>query len=272
MRVFSHPSRDSKNDRIAICVHGLGRNSHDFDYIAQLVVKELDNTKVVCIDMPGRGQSDWLKKEKYSYPLYIDIMYSVFKALDNPIELDWIGTSMGGLLGMMIAAREDSPIRKMVLIDIGPFVPKIALRRIAGYIGSDPQFSSLDGLKGYFKNTYKQFGNLSEEDWDYMAKHFSRHIEKDGETLVGLHYDPTVFSVDDVSQIPDLDLWSLWDKISCEVLTVRGQLSDLLLSDTLEEMKVRGPKTKAVEFADCGHTPHLFYTDKCQPIVDFLTQ
>lgn len=224
---------------------------------------------VVTVDMPGRGQSDWVQDSQYSYPLYMEVANSIFSALGNPTKISWIGTSMGGLLGMMISSMKDSPIEKMVLVDIGPFVPVSSLKRIAGYVGKDPMFDSIEEYKSYLQNTYTQMGNLTDKDWNFMAERMHRKVVKEGKELIACHYDPKVFQVDP-EQLKDLDIWMLWDNIQCDVYTLRGKKSDVLPAYTFEEMQTRGPKSQVIEFEDCGHTPHLFSEEKCKPVIDFL--
>ena len=174
-------------ERTVICVHGLTRNGRDFDALARALAE--DGWRVVCPDMPGRGKSDWLgRADDYSYPIYTQTVAALYARLDVP-KVDWIGTSMGGLIGMLLAAQRGHFIRKLVLNDIGPFVPAAALQRIGEYCGRDPRFQDFEEVEAYLREVHKPFGELSDAEWMHLALHSAEESE---EGNLRLRYDPAI--------------------------------------------------------------------------------
>lgn len=238
-------------DRTILCVHGLTRNGRDFDRLAAILASD---ARVVCPDVVGRGQSDWLDDPKaYAVPTYAGHMLQLIQHL-GAAKVDWIGTSMGGLIGIGIASMEESPIERLVLNDIGPFLPKEALGRIGAYLGLELVFEHLDQLEAHLRQVHAPFGPLSDEQWADLAK-FSARTRADGKVVLG--YDPKIATPFKVTEAEDIDLWPLWDQISCPTLLVRGAESDLLLKDTALRMTKTGPKAKLVEIEGVGHAPAL---------------
>lgn len=268
--VWTHPSYDyTENEKVFICVHGLARNAHDFDYISQRILATIPNSKVVCVDMPGRGTSEWIKSSEYTYPVYINVLCSVLASIGSPKEVYWIGISMGGLIGISMFNLENCPIKKMVLVDIGPFVKAETLKRISTYVKARPSFDTMDEFKNYVKNIYNQFGNLTNEDWEFMAKMLVKVEKVNEKEKYTFHYDPNIV-MNIGEDVQDLNLWHIWKKIKIDILVLRGKLSDVLLKETANQMLENGSNIKIVEFDDCGHTPHLFTEEKCEPILKFF--
>jgi len=252
--------------RTVLCVHGLTRNGRDFDHLA---LDLADAYRVVCPDVVGRGKSDRLTNpDLYGYPQYMADMAALIARLDVE-AVDWVGTSMGGLIGMMLAAMPKSPIRRLVVNDVGPFLPKAALERIAGYVGKDPVFDDIRGVEAYLRLVLMGFGNLSDEEWRHMAEHSARRLP-DGR--FGLAYDPGIGKAFTAQPLDDVDLWPVWDRIQCPVLVLRGVDSDLLLPETAEEMTRRGPKARLVEVPHCGHAPSLMKPDQIAAVRTFLLE
>ncbi len=250
--------------KVLLCVHGLTRNGRDFDFLAAALE---DHYRVVCPDVVGRGRSDWLEDPSgYANPRYLADLAALIARLDVA-ELDWVGTSMGGILGMMMAAQPRSPVRRLVLNDIGPFIPKAALERIGRYVGADPRFDDLDGAEAYLRRVHEGFGPLTRRDWRHMAIHSTRQRE-DG--TLALAYDPAIGEAFAAGPIADIDLWEVWDSIRCPVLVLRGQRSDLLLAETAQEMTRRGPRAECVEIPDCGHAPALMSAEQITIVRDWL--
>ncbi len=240
------------NGRAAICVHGLTRNGHDFDMLAEVLQ---DDYLVACPDLPGRGRSNWLPvAEEYRPPAYLGDMAALIARLDVE-EVDWVGTSLGGLLGMMLAAQPNSPIRRLVVNDIGAFVARAALQRISGYVGADPLFPDLKGLENYLRQVHAPFGPLTDAQWQHLARHSARADPRTGG--VRLNYDPGLAAPFKDGFNEDVDLWALWEGIRCPVLILRGADSDILLQATAEEMLTRGPQAELIEFPGIGHAPTL---------------
>lgn len=251
--------------RPVVCVHGLTRNGRDFDMLADALAA---GRRVVCPDVVGRGRSGWLSDPAgYGYPQYLADMTALIARLDTA-EVDWIGTSMGGLIGMLLAARPNSPVRRLVLNDVGPFVPRASLERIAGYVGNDPHFDSLDGAEAYLRSVHAPFGPLTDGQWRHLAEHGVRLREGGG---YALHYDPGIAEAFRAAPLEDVDLWPIWEAIRCPVLLVRGAESDLLPADVAEEMTRRGPRAERIDIAGCGHAPALMADDQVAAIRDWLT-
>lgn len=257
---------DNKN--LVICVHGLTRNSRDFDYLAKSLS---ENYRVICPDIVGRGKSDWFKiKELYNYQTYTDDMIE-FISYFNSEQVNWIGTSMGGLIGMMLNAKLPKLINKMILNDIGPFIPSTALKRIAKYVSIMPVLDDLDHVERYLRMILAPFGIKKDEDWRYIAQH--SFIKKSDGTLT-LAYDPNIAYIfaDHSSHelIPDVDLWDLWHLIKCQILLIRGGNSDILLAETADLMLKTKEHITLFEFPGIGHTPSLMDDEHITLIKNWL--
>lgn len=270
--------------RVLVCAHGLTRNGRDFDALARALE---DDYRVICPDMPGRGRSDWLDDpERYGYPLYVaDANALLARVADAgrpspwrrlgrwlagrpPVrQVDWVGTSMGGIVGMMLAAREDSPIRRLVLNDVGAVVPAAALNRIAGYVGRDPHFDSPEAFEAHVRELYRPFGPLTDSQWRHLAANSCRRTA-DGR--LAPNYDPAIARAFARPFTEDLELWAAWDAIRCPVLVLRGAESDLLSRETVRRMQERGPGARLVEFAGVGHAPALMAAEQIRVVRDFL--
>ncbi len=255
---------DPDNPRVLLCVHGLTRNSRDFDYLAAALA---DRYRVLCPDVVGRGQSQWLPvKNDYGYPQYCADMAALI-ARCGAESVDWVGTSMGGLIGIMLAAQPQNPIRRLVVNDVGPFIPKVALERIAAYVGLPVSFGDLDELEGYLRVVAATFGPLTDDQWRHLAEHGARSLEAGGYALA---YDPGIAEAFKGVELTDVDLWPVWEAIRCPVLALRGAESDLLTAEDFQAMQERGPKTRGVEFAGVGHAPALMAAEQIATIRDWL--
>jgi len=250
--------------RPIVCVHGLTRNGRDFDPLAERLASR---GPVACPDMPGRGQSAWLPVAgDYNYPTYLATVAALFARLGGE-TVDFIGTSMGGIIGMMLAAMPGSPIRRLVLNDVGPFIPVAALQRIAGYVGADPVFGSIDEIERYYRLVHAPFGALTDDQWRHMAD-TSHRVRADGS--IGLGYDPAIAEAFEAAPLADVDLWPFYDQITCPTLVIRGAQSDLLLAETALEMTRRGPKAELYEVEGAGHAPALMDETQIARIERFL--
>jgi pimeloyl-ACP methyl ester carboxylesterase len=245
---------------VVVCVHGLSRQGRDFDTLARALC---DRYHVVCPDLPGRGRSGWLPDPSlYAPPSYVAALSHLLAQLDRPVQ--WVGTSLGGICGMLLAAAQGTPIRRMVLNDIGPFLPKAALERIVSYVGTIPDFADLAGLEAFLRQVHAPFGRLTDAQWSQMAAASAR-MGEDGR--VKLHYDPAL-TVPLLQTPPaDTDLWALWDMIHLPMLTLRGETSDLLLPETLARMQARSA-THIV--AGAGHAPALMDAPTIGVVARFL--
>jgi pimeloyl-ACP methyl ester carboxylesterase len=250
--------------RVAVCVHGLTRNARDFDPLAEALAAR--GFRVLAVDVAGRGRSSWLADPKdYVVPHYVGHL-ARFLALLGLAAVDWIGTSMGGIIGMGLAAAEGSPIRRLVLNDIGPLVPREALLQIQTYLGIDLAFASIEEVEQHLRMVHTGFGRLEDHQWRHLAEHGSR---RSGEGW-RLHYDPAI-------RIPyadltgaDIDLWPIWDEIGCPTLVLRGAESALLTEATAAEMQRRGPKPTIVTIPEAGHAPALMAPDQIDIILRWL--
>lgn len=253
--------------RTVVCAHGLTRNGRDFDVLALALA---EGRRVVCPDVVGRGRSDWLARpDLYGYPQYLADMTVLLARLDVDAQgVDWVGTSMGGLIGLFLAAQPKSPIRRLVVNDVGPFVPKAALERIGGYVGKDPVFEDIAALESYLRFVLMGFGSLGDAQWRHLAEHSARS-RPDGR--YGLAYDPAIGGAFQ-GELTDVDLWPLWDAVRCPVLVLRGGESDLLLPETAAEMTTRGPKARVVEFPHVGHAPALMDEGQIAVVKRFLDE
>jgi pimeloyl-ACP methyl ester carboxylesterase len=244
---------DARAERVAVCVHGLTRQGRDFDRLAAALVER--DWRVVCPDLVGRGRSEWLRNpEEYALPQYAMDMATLIARL-GVAEVNWIGTSLGGLIGMVLAGQEGSPIRRLVVNDIGPYLPWPALRRIGATLDQMPtSFPNFAAAEAHYRSTLAPFGPLTDEDWQHLARH-SVAESTDGRWRVLC--DPGISAVFRPVLLFNLSLWGYWDAIRCPTMVLRGTDSDLLLPSMAAEMASRGPHAQIVEISGCGHAPAL---------------
>ena len=246
-----------------VCVHGLSRNAHDFDAFAEAMSK---THRVICPDMPGRGRSEWLKDpNEYAFPTYLANSAALIARLDVE-RVDWVGTSMGAVVGFLLAAQPAAPVRKLVVNDAGPFIAKAALAWLGTFIGADPTFESIDALEQTIRTNSAGFGSLTDAQWRTMTLYLSRPKPGGG---YGYAYDPRI-GEPYKHDLPDVDLWPFWDRVACPTLILRGEHSNVLARSDAEAMTQRGPKPKLVEFAGVGHAPALLTEDQIGVVRDFL--
>ncbi len=245
-----------------LCVHGLTRNGRDFDALAASLAGRF---RVICPDLPGRGKSDWLPDPSlYQPPVYVQALAHLLAFIDRPVQ--WVGTSLGGICGMLTAAASGHPIRRLVLNDIGPFLPRAALQRIAQYVGEAPVFADLPALEGHLRTVHAPFGPLSDGQWAGLAAHSARRLE-DGRLT--LHYDPAIAAPMRAAPVADVDLWPIWDRIDVPVLTLRGAESDLLLPEIFARM---AEKSSVHTVEGAGHAPALMDAATITVIADYLSE
>lgn len=255
---------DPDNPKVLICVHGLTRTGRDFDFLAAALENEY---RVICPDVVGRGQSDWLNdKSDYTYPLYVNDMAMLLARIDAE-RIDWVGTSMGGLIGIFLASYAGSPIHKMVINDIGPRIPAAGLQRVATYVGQVVTFDSIEKMEKFLRTIAATFGNLSDEQWRHMTIHSARQLEDGRYTFA---YDPGIAENFRTLDLKDIDLWSMWDAIYCPTLVLRGEHSDVLDHADAVTMTERGPKATLIEFPGMGHAPALMADDQIAVVRDWL--
>lgn len=256
---------DPRNKDVLVCVHGLARSSRDFDELARALCGHF---RVACPDLAGRGDSDRLADPAlYVVPQYVSDMVTLIARLDAE-SVNWVGTSLGGLVGMALAAQAGSPIKRLFLNDVGPVIAKVALERIASYLGQTPAFNSIEEAEKYIRAVSASFGPHTEAQWRFLTETF---VRKDAQGKWRAHYDPRI--ADEYKRtLPaqDIELWYLYDAIRCPTMVLRGAQSDLLSRQTVEAMAGRGPKAKVVELAEIGHAPTLLNPDQIGIVRDFL--
>jgi len=259
---------DPANPRVLVCVHGLTRCGRDFDYLAEAMAGEY---RVVCPDIVGRGRSDWLRnKALYAIPQYCADIATLLARIGAE-HVDWVGTSMGGLIGMALAIQPETPIRKLVLNDVGPVITAASLERIGTYLGRVGSFDSIERAEAAVRFVSQPFGRLTDAQWRHLTVHVVRQTA-DGQYEMA--YDPgiaeafrTAFAA---SEGKDLESWPLYDAITCPTLLLRGADSDLLTAEAARAMTQRGPRAGLVEFAGVGHAPMLLDGAQVAPVRDFL--
>jgi len=277
---------DPDNDKVLLCVHGLTRSGRDFDVLAQRLANEY---RVVCPDVVGRGASDWLANPAfYTIPQYAADMVTLIARL-APVTLHWLGTSMGGLIGMAVgggfaalsvthtdglsthSARANPRIERMVLNDVGPRLEPAALTRIGSYVGVPVSLPSFDAAIAYVRNiSAAGFGPHTDAQWAELTRHI--FVERGGNWVK--HYDLRLASAfvnaDAAMAAGEQLLWQAYRSLACPLLIVRGQQSDLLTKETVRDMLAANPQARLREFAGVGHAPTLIAEDQCQAVADFL--
>ncbi|MDP5239903.1 alpha/beta hydrolase [Uliginosibacterium sp. 31-16] len=252
------------NPHVLICVHGLTRNGRDFDALAQTLSRDY---RVICPDVAGRGQSDWLDDgAAYVVPIYMQHMVTLIARM-GVARVDWVGTSMGGLIGMGLAALAHSPIRRLVLNDVGPLINAQAICRIGEYVGRAPRFESIEAAEAYVRGISAGFGALSDAQWRHLTLH---SLRQDGDGW-RMGYDPAIGdTMRSTLGNANVNLWSVYEQIHCPTLVLRGAESDLLGAATVAEMSRRGPCAESVEIAAVGHAPMLMDPAQIAVVRDFL--
>jgi len=262
-RVVYYEWGDTDNARVVVCVHGVGRNGRDFDVLGEALAT---THRVLAIDMPGRGESDWLADPNdYTFPTYLTTLVALI-ARSGAASVDWVGTSMGGLLGIVMAAQSKSPITRLVVNDVGPVIEPVALERIRNYLGLAPTFATYGEIEQYIRTVSAPFGRLTDAQWEHITRTNVRQVDNGRWRLA---YDPGIAVPFRASPKPP-DLWGVWDLIRCPVLVLRGAESDLLSPATAEQMAARGPRPAVVEFANVGHAPMLLSSEQIDPVARFL--
>ena len=215
---MAHTEWGDPDNPPVVCVHGLTRTGRDFDVLAEALS---DRFRVICPDLPGRGASDWLPDGALYQPLnYAAALAHLLAWIDRPVA--WVGTSLGGICGIATAAAQGQPITRMVLNDIGPFIPKAALARIRGYIGNAYAFADLAEIEAHLRRVHAPFGPLTDPQWAHLARSSARQ-SPDGSW--GLHYDPRIAEPILATEPEDVDLWAYWDRINIPVLAIRARIA-----------------------------------------------
>ena len=258
---------DPRNRDVLVCVHGLTRTSRDFDELARALCSQW---RVVCPDVAGRGDSDRLADAKlYTWAQYVADMVTLVARLDVE-AVNWLGTSMGGFVGMALAAQTGSPVKKLILNDAGAVIPRASLERIASYLGQAPSFRTLEDAEKYIRKISAPFGPHTDAQWRSLTESWVRRND-DGTWRA--HYDPRIAEAyRNTMPQKDLHVWHVYDAVRCPTLLIRGSDSDVLSRATAAEMAQRGPKAKVVEVSGVGHAPTLLNPDQIALVRDFLLE
>jgi len=253
-----------QSSETVICVHGLTRNAHDFDVLSSTLC---DKARIISIDVAGRGHSDWLEDPAaYNYPTYCSDAKLLCQAL-NIESAHWIGTSMGGLIGMFLAAENSGLIKSLVMNDVGPHIPLEALDRIKTYVGSDTTFMNIEAGVAYFQATLSGFGQLTDTQWNNLAVHSL--VQENG--TYRLNYDPRI--ANNFSSVSnDISLWDVWKEVNCPALVIRGSDSDLLTKETWHRMQTGKPLVELISFSNVGHAPALLDDEQIHAVERFIEE
>jgi pimeloyl-ACP methyl ester carboxylesterase len=259
---------DPANDTVLVCVHGLTRQGRDFDVLARAMS---DRYRVVCPDVVGRGRSDWLADPAgYVLPQYVADMVTLLARV-NARTVHWLGTSMGGIIGLGVAALAHSPVTKLVLNDVGPRIDPVGIARIGSYLGQVRRWRTLDEAADAMWAISTGFGPHTREQWLALSE---PQLKADGEALVP-RADPQIAVpfkaiTPELAAAGEVGLWHAYDHLQCPTLVLRGAESDLLSSATAQEMTTRGPRARLVEFAGVGHAPMLVQPEQVSAVREFL--
>lgn len=267
---------DPKNKYVVVCAHGLTRNCRDFDFLAAALEQDF---RVICADMAGRGRSDWLTEvaDYNSAATYVSDMERVLEHIyrqnhNSHLHVYWVGVSMGGLIGMLLAARQRVTvpyhIRALVMSDIGPSVPAGVLNLFSDTIGRDPRFHNLSELESHMRSTALPYSRFTDAQWHHLAMYSAREYE-DG--TVGYRYDPAISSGFRPGHVKDIDLWPYWDKLELPVFVLRGEKSGVLTPEIAGRMQLR-PNVQITELAGIGHSPMLMDEDQITLVKDYLLE
>ena len=271
---------DAQAAHTVVCVHGLSRQGRDFDVLAQALVERSGGAlRVVCPDVVGRGQSDYLADPQgYQLPTYVADMLELLAHL-RPATLDWVGTSMGGLIGMLLCAYAPTvgvQVRRLVLNDVGPAIEWQALQRIGQYLGKSGHFASVQQAANAMWAVSSSFGPHSRAQWLALSQAMVKPVQDaSGQPVYALHYDPAIaqpFGATTEQQAEEGEalLWQAYDAVTAQTLLLRGAQSDLLSPATAQQMAERGPRARLLEFAGVGHAPTLIASDQIDAVAGFL--
>lgn len=257
---WGHPDQP-----VLFCAHGLTRNGRDFDFLARELSR---TTRVIAVDYPGRGLSDWLDdKLDYTIPIYIEVSI----ALLNQLKLntvDWLGTSMGGLIGMCVAALYPKRLNRLIINDVGPEIPQAAVKRINDYLSLSLEFKNLTDFESHLRLIYAPFGDLDNHQWKHLVT-YSHYIDQNGK--IRANYDPGIVVPFKQQTTDDTDMWQTWKTISKRIYLLHGKNSDILLPPIIKKMKQIQTGLISCSIENTGHAPALMDNAQIELIEHFLT-
>jgi pimeloyl-ACP methyl ester carboxylesterase len=250
-----------------LCVHGLTRQGRDFDFLAHRLAAA--GRRVLCPDLVGRGRSGRLRNpDEYALPQYCADLNALI-AKTGARQIDWVGTSLGGLIGIVLAGLPGNPIRRLVINDIGPYLPWSGLARLGGYVASMPRaFATFDDAEAYFREVLAPFGKLSDAQWEHLVRHSIAWDEN--KEWFAMLCDPEIVRAFRNPWHYSVDLWKYWKAIRVPILVLRGEQSDLLPADLADRMERLNPLASVRRVAECGHAPPLLTAEQIAPVVEFL--
>lgn len=252
------------NSKVLLCLHGLTRHARDFDEVAKA---GLEDYHIICPDMLGRGDSDWATQpEEYNLQSYCRDTLAILEHLQI-LTVSLLGTSMGGLMGMLLAASPNAlTINALILNDVGPYVPRSALKTILEKgLASPRSFETYSAASTYLQNHYRGFGALAPEHWDHLVQH---QFRLDHKGTYHQHYDANILNWYELPP-DDVDLWEIYHSITCPILVLRGQDSPVLIRDTAQQLE-QTPRAQVIEFPECGHAPPLMEQGQIDVVFEFL--
>ena len=261
---------DAANPRVLVCAHGLSRQGRDFDTLAASPCSEY---RVVCPDVVGRGQSDWLADPMgYAIPAYVADMVTLLARLDAP-TVHWVGTSMGGLIGLGLASLPNSPVQRLVLNDVGPVIEWSSLQRIGTYLGMPAHWPTEEAAADALWAMSQGFGPHTREQWLALTR---PQLKPEGAGFKP-HYDPAIavpfrLVTSELAQAGQAALWASYDRVRCPTLLLRGAQSDLLSSATAQAMTARGPQARLAVLPGVGHAPTLVQAEQVALVQGFLRE
>lgn len=249
---------------MVVLAHGYSGCARDFDYLASTLAGDY---RVVCPDIAGRGESGWLSSAlEYNFPQYLTDLNVMLGRL-GAAEVDWVGTSMGGLLGMLLAAQPNTPVRRLVMNDVGAFLPMAALQHIARNLEAPREFRTLAAVEAHLRRTRAEWGPIDAARWKELAAHLSRETD----TGYRLHFDPALARVMKMPPFaPGLFFWDTWQRVQCPALLLRGEDSTVFPRMVAESMRLRHPNAELEEIAGCGHAPSLMNAEQAALVRGFL--
>ncbi len=249
---------------VVICAHGLTRNAHDFDFLARSIA---DQYRVIAIDFPGRGLSDWLDdKNNYIIPVYLEIVDSLLNELKLK-SFNWLGTSMGGLIGIILAAQHSNELNRLIINDVGPEIPTQAITRISDYLSITQEFSTTAEFECHIREIYAPFGELTDQQWQHLTN-YSHTINDEGKLVA--NFDPGIAVPFQQATNIKSDLWDLWQTITASVFLIHGENSDILIPSIVQKMKQLQPDLISQSIDNVGHAPALMDKEQIQIIKDWL--
>ena len=249
---------------VLFCAHGLTRNGRDFDFLAQKLSSDF---RIIALDYPGRGLSDWFNdKVDYTIPTYVDVSLALLDELKLN-SVNWLGTSMGGLIGMIFAAFYPQRIKQFIINDVGPEIPHAAVNRITEYLSMSMEFNTLAEFEQHLRLIYAPFGNLTDKQWQHLVT-FSHRIDNDGKIMA--NYDPGIVVPFKQNSSADTDLWETWKNISCRIYLIHGENSDILPASVIEKMKQLQSGLISKLIAATGHAPALMDSTQIELIQHWL--